>query len=145
MRNTNIYRFLPNIGIQNINIRKLNDNFEALNSDIIHFKLNESGTISTGSKGLVYIPSDISITGWIAGTYNDAILTADVRKCSMQSYPETLSITGNSKITLESIKLRESSELSDWDVFVERGSWLELFVENISGTNQADIVIKFKR
>jgi len=145
MQNTEIYKFFPNIGIQNINIRKLNKNFESLSTDSIHFSIYEDHTISTGSKGFIYIPCNIWINGWVVGAFNTASLVIDLRKCSSQDYPNTTSFVGSNKIILSNVSFSENSSLSDWDNYLEEGNWLEVFVESALGTSKADIILKINR
>jgi len=145
MQETSVYRFIPGIGFQNINIKKLNDNFEALSRDALVFNIVEENTISAGSKGFVYLPFSAKITGWVVGTYTSASLTVDVRKCTGQNYPAATSIAGNSKIVVTDSAFAECSVLTGWDSFIPCGSWIEFFVESSSGTNRADIILKVNR
>lgn len=145
MQDGNIYRFYPNIGIQNINIRKLNQNFDALNRDIICINIDEDSVITPGSKGFVYIPSSIKITGWVVGAYCPSSLVVDVRKATPQSYPASVSITGTNKICLAGSACDESNMLSGWDYYIQEGNWIEFVVENCVGTSRADVILKVSR
>lgn len=142
---SNIYKFYPSIGLQNINLKKLNDNFEMLCSDIISLKVEESSTITSGSKGLIYIPCNLTIVGWVVGAYTTSSLVIDVKKCTAQSYPVTTSITGGNKIIISNSQYGENNVLSSWDPQLLGNSWIEFFFDSVTGTNKVDIILKVTR
>jgi|GEM_PF-6990556 len=142
---SSIYKFYPGIGLQNINLKKLNSNFEMLCSDIISLKVEETGTIATGSKGLIYIPYNLTIVGWVVGAYTTSSLIIDVKKCSAESYPCTASITGGNKIVISNSLYGENDFLSSWNTQLTGNSWIEFFFESAAGTNKADIILKVTR
>jgi hypothetical protein len=141
MQESNIYRFIPNIGLQNINLKKLNANFSFLSRDLLQFSFYKSGGLSSGDAVFIYIPDDITILKWVAGSCQPATLLADIKVCEENNFPQTVSIAGENKISLLNSHFSGSDDLQGWSCFIQGKSWLQCLLQNVSDTERLEIAL----
>lgn len=96
--------------------------------------------ITTGSKGYIVIPADMTVTGWsIVGDQSGSIVI-DVKRATYSAFPTTTSIAGSEKPTLSAAQKNRDLALSTWTTSLNSGDVIEFVVESVSGVERINLV-----
>jgi hypothetical protein len=99
--------------------------------------------ITTGIKGDVVIPYDMTITSWTLLGNQDGNIVISLWKSTYENFPPDLtgSITGSQKPTLGSSDKAQSTSLSEWTTSITAGDIIRFSVDSCSGITRATLTI----
>src|SRR5262249_30833807 len=98
--------------------------------------------ITTGYKGALYIPVDLTITGWtLIGDASGSIVW-DVYRAAYPTIPTVANtIAGSEKPTLTSQQVNQKATLATWTTSVPSGSNLGFNVDSVATVKQTSLTI----
>lgn len=121
------------------------DQFSALKTRtlIVGFGDVAGPTLTTGTKGNFYVPTDLTITGWsVAGDTSSGSIVIDVRRATFPSIPtSSQSIAGTEKPTITGAQAAQDLSLSTWTTSVVNGSHLQFVVQSITTFKQVSLTL----
>lgn len=99
--------------------------------------------ITTGIKGDVVIPYDMTITSWTLLGDQDGDIVISLWKSTYEAFPPNLtgSITGNQKPTLDSTDKTQSTTLTEWNATITAGDIIRFNVDSCSDITRATLTI----
>jgi hypothetical protein len=99
--------------------------------------------ITTGVKGDVVIPYDMTITSWTLLGNQDGDIVISLWKSTYETFPPNLSgsITGSQKPTLDSADKAQSTSLTGWTTTITAGDIIRFNVDSCSGITRATLTI----
>jgi hypothetical protein len=100
--------------------------------------------ITTGIKGDIVIPYNLTITGWTIVSQQTGDIVIDVWKSNYQNFPPTAlnSIAGLQKPTLSDSKKNKNTNLTSWTSSISSGDIIRFNVDSCSGINMVNLVIE---
>jgi len=103
-----------------------------------------SSDITTGIKGDIVIPYNLTITGWTIVSQQTGDIVIDVWKSNYQNFPPTAlnSIAGLQKPTLSDSKKNKNTNLTSWTSSISSGDIIRFNVDSCSGINMVNLVIE---
>ena len=104
----------------------------------------DSSDITTGIKGDIVIPYNLTITGWTIVSQQTGNIVIDVWKSNYQNFPPTAlnSIAGLQKPTLSDSKKNKNTNLTSWTSSISSGDIIRFNVDSCSGINMVNLVIE---
>jgi len=104
----------------------------------------DSSDITTGIKGDIVIPYNLTITGWTIVSQQTGNIVIDVWKSNYQNFPPTAlnSIAGLQKPTLSDSKKNKNTNLTSWTSSISSGDIIRFNVDSCSGINRVNLVIE---
>lgn len=96
--------------------------------------------ITTGSKGYIVIPADMTVTGWSIVSDQSGSIVIDVKRATYSAFPTTTSIAGSEKPTLSAAQKNRDLALSTWTTSLNSGDVIEFVVESVSGVERINLV-----
>lgn len=99
--------------------------------------------ITTGQKGYVTIPYDMTITGWDILADQSGSIVIDVWKDTYANFPPIVgdSIAGTEKPTLSSAQKNQDTSLSTWTTSVSQGDIIGFNVDSAATVTRVTLVI----
>lgn len=137
MQESSLYRFMPQVGIQNLNIKKLNSNFSLLAADVIEFSFGSS--IGEGEAIMKYIPANIMIIGCYVGCMQRCTFSFRLKGCEKASMPDLADIANNGYFSVNNAYYSESTVFND--IILSADSWLCCVVENYTAGNNFTVSV----
>jgi len=101
--------------------------------------------VSTGTKGYLYAPYSGVINGWTILSDRIGSCVIDVKKCSFDNFPSTLSIAGIEKPTLINVQKNQSVSLTSWSTNIVAGEVIEFVVESASLVTRINLGVSVKK
>lgn len=100
--------------------------------------------ITTGIKGDIVIPYNLTITGWTIVSQQTGDIVIDVWKSNYQNFPPTAlsSIAGLQKPTLSDSQKNKNTNLTSWTSSISSGDIIRFNVDSCSGINRVNLVIE---
>ena len=100
--------------------------------------------ITTGVKGDVVIPYDMTITSWTILGDSTGSIVVDLWKSNYQGYPPVAEnkITGSQKPGLSSQLKNQSTSVTSWQTSVSAGDIIRFNVDSCSGIKKLTLSIK---
>jgi hypothetical protein len=111
----------------------------------IGISLDGAGSdITTGVKGDVFIPYNLTIDSWTLFSPQTGSIVIDVWKSSYASYPPTVSnrIAGTERPTLATQSKNQDLVLSSWTTSVVENDFIRFNVDSCSGIQKVTLAIK---
>jgi hypothetical protein len=105
----------------------------SMKAGVLGVVIDGAGSVpSVGPKGFIQVPYDGTVTGWtmLADQVGDAAI--DVKKCSYDDFPTTVSIVAAAPPTLAAEQKATSEEVGDWDVELVMGDVLEFNLDSVA-------------
>lgn len=99
--------------------------------------------ITTGLKGFITVPFDMTITGWDILADQSGSIVIDVWKDTYANFPPTIAdtIAGTEKPTLSSQQKNQDASLSTWTTTVAEGDVIAFNVDSVSTVTRVTLVI----
>ena len=103
-----------------------------------------SSDITTGVKGDIVIPYNLTITSWTIVSGQAGSIVIDVWKSNYQNFPPTAvnSISGSQKPTLTSAQKNKNTNLTSWTPSISSGDIIRFNVDSCSGITRVNLVIE---
>lgn len=100
-------------------------------------------TITTGFKGVLTVPFDMTITGWVLLADQSGSIVVDVWKDTYANYPPTGadSITGADKPTLSSVDKNRNLAVTLWTTAVSANDVIAFNVDSVSTVQRVTLTI----
>ena len=92
-----------------------------------------SGAITTGIKGTIFIPNDVTVVRWTIMA--DAAISIEFDLKVDLTYPPTTSIVAAAPPELIADDTNTDITLTGWTVDIDAGSFLEFSVTSVTGTS----------
>jgi hypothetical protein len=111
----------------------------------IGISLDGAGSdITTGIKGDVFVPYNLTIDSWTLFSPQTGSIVIDVWKSSYASYPPTVSnrIAGTERPTLATQSKNQDLVLSSWTTSVVENDFIRFNVDSCSGIQKVTLAIK---
>jgi hypothetical protein len=111
----------------------------------IGISLDGAGSdITTGVKGDVFVPYNLTIDSWTLFSPQTGSIVIDVWKSSYASYPPTVSnrIAGTERPTLATQSKNQDLVLSSWTTSVVENDFIRFNVDSCSGIQKVTLAIK---
>ena len=106
----------------------------------------DSGTnpMTLGSKGTLTIDVTGEILSWILLADTVGILRLNIKKCSYDTYPNFVSISGTEKPQLNNQSKNRDEDLTSWATVLQAGDILQFEVENVIDIKKFMLAMKLK-
>lgn len=112
----------------------------------IPFTIRTDGLpITTGIKGTIEVPFDMTVTGWTLEADQSGSIVIDVKSATYSGYPTTSSIAGTEKPTLSSAQKNQDLTLSSWTTSITAGDILEFVVDSASTVTRISLTLRGTR
>ncbi len=109
---------------------------------VIPFLMDGGGSvITTGSKGWVRMPGDITFTGWEVFADASGSIEVDILRSTYANLPAFASIAGTDLPTLTAAQKNQSQDLTGWTRAVNEGDYIEFVVNSASTVERAVVVL----
>ena len=104
------------------------------------------GVISTGSKGFLFVPYVITITGWFINANTSGSIVVDVQTCPYASFPTTTSIAGTDLPTLSSVQVNSDTSLTNWGTLtISANSYIQFIVNSASTVSRVNLFLTYTK
>lgn len=108
----------------------------------IPFLISGGGSvISTGMKGWLRIPGNITLSKWELFADQSGDIEIDVLKSSYANLPSFASIAGSDLPTLSAAQKNQSSALTGWNRSLQTGDWISFVVNSAATVKLATVVL----
>lgn len=97
--------------------------------------------IATGSKGLIRVPSAMSITSVELIADQSGSIVVDVKKAAYAGLPTTSSIAASAKPTLSAAQKSQDATLTGWTTSLAAGDYLEYVVDSAATVQRVTITL----
>jgi hypothetical protein len=101
--------------------------------------------ITTGAKGDIIVPYDITITSWTILLDQSGSIQIDIWNDTYGNYPPTDAdtITGGNEPSVTSDTDNQSSTLTGWTTSITGGTTLRFYVDSVSTATQATLILNY--
>ena len=103
--------------------------------------------ITTGQKGHLEVPFDMTITGWTILADQSGSIVVDVWRDTYANFPPTVAdtIAGTEKPTLATAQKNQDLSLTSWTLALKEGDILAFNVDSITTVTRVTISIRGTR
>lgn len=102
-----------------------------LNTKNIGINVNgNSNVITPGSKGYREIDDDYTIDNWTLLSDVSGTISIDIKRCTYETWPINVSITGSEKPNLNNVTKNKNDTLFGWSIDISKGDILEFVIDN---------------
>lgn len=100
-------------------------------------------TITTGSKGYIYVPATGTITQATLLADASGSIVVDVKKSTYSGFPTTSSICASAKPTLSSAQKSKDSTLTGWTTSISADDVLEFNVDSATTVKRVNLILTY--
>lgn len=106
----------------------------------------DSGTspMTLGNKGTLTIDVTGEIQSWVLLADVSGVLRLNIKKCSYDTYPNFVSISGTEKPQLNNQSKNRDEDLTSWTTILSAGDILQFEVENVIDIKKFMLAMKLK-
>lgn len=103
-----------------------------------------SNPMALGNKGTLTIDVTGEIQSWVLLSDVPGTLRLNIKKCSYDTYPNFVSISGTEKPQLNNQSKNRDEDLTSWTTILTAGDILQFEVENVIDINKFMLAMKLK-